>query len=63
MADEKNTLCNFGMNKIGVNVEHCVGSDHAPSINSGDDLMRFSYFNMNKKPGNTAQVSIITAIP
>ena len=31
MTDE-NTLCNFGMDTIGVNVDHCVGSDHAPSI-------------------------------
>ena len=37
----KNTLCNFVMDKIGVNVDHCVGSDHAPTyINSGDQLVQ-----------------------
>ena len=28
------------MDTIGVNVDHCVGSNHAPSINSGDQLVQ-----------------------
>ena len=28
------------MDTIGVNVDHCVGSNHAPSISSGDQLVQ-----------------------